>query len=363
MSMSANNAALFLLGILAMSVTSCMEDVDMDTGERILNVYCILNQEPEQSLELTYIAPTGGEIRPVEEDVTISLYENDVPVGEFTRTSETRWGLDFVPHGGRNYRLEVKVPGGNALTAETKYPAIASLRLAIMAFSDPDDYRTYYGNTGVELDSDEDQILWCYYENQENRSPVFSQYIVTDHPGVDARGETIYPFDPDSPIIKAEFKQGRKSAVYGEDWFYFTSSGIYSTLFYGEPAFLHDQVLRILHPAGFQRPIPSDQIHVSHLDGSDLHFEEGTTSSMFGIGGVNRTFTTDPFNLVICSVSDEYDQYLSDFYFSNERDDDFSALVYKRNHYSNIRNGTGVFGTSHEYRQTLSLRFGTENYE
>ena len=51
--MSANNVALFLLGILAMSVTSCMEDVDMDTGERILNVYCILNQDVLSGFRLT----------------------------------------------------------------------------------------------------------------------------------------------------------------------------------------------------------------------------------------------------------------------------------------------------------------------
>lgn len=352
-----------ILGLLAMSVTSCMEDIDLDTGERILNVYCVLNQEPEQSLELSYISPLGEVIQPAEEGVTITLYEKDAPVGQFTRMSETRWTLDFIPHGECIYRLEIKVPGKDALTAETKYPAIASLRQVIVVFANPNDYRTYYGSSGIELDSDEGQTLWCYYENQENRLPVFSQYIVTDHPGVDARGETIYPFDPDSPIIESEFKRRRKVPAYGDDWFYFTNSGIYSPLFYGEPAFLHDQVLRIQHPAGFQRPIPSDKINVYHFDGSDISFEEGTTSRMFGIAGVNRTFTTDPFQLVICSVSDEYDQYLSDYYFNNEKDDDFTALVYKRNHYSNIRNGTGIFGASHEYRPTWNFRFGTEYYE
>ena len=52
--------SLLLLGLLCGLMTSCLEDIDLDTGERFLNVYCVLKEEPEQELELFYMAPVGG---------------------------------------------------------------------------------------------------------------------------------------------------------------------------------------------------------------------------------------------------------------------------------------------------------------
>ena len=112
-------------------MTSCMEDIDLDTGERILGVHCVLEDGPEQELELSYIAPTGGTSSPVGEDVTITLFESGIPVGVFTRTSETKWRMDYSPEGGHTYRLEVKVPGEEPLTAETRFPSAIEIRTVI----------------------------------------------------------------------------------------------------------------------------------------------------------------------------------------------------------------------------------------
>ena len=111
-------------------MTSCLEDIDLDTGERILGVHCVLEDGPEQELELSYIAPTGGTSSPVGEDVTITLFESGIPVGVFTRTSETKWRMDYSPEGGHTYRLEVKVPGEEPLTAETRFPSAIEIRTA-----------------------------------------------------------------------------------------------------------------------------------------------------------------------------------------------------------------------------------------
>lgn len=92
----------FLLCLLCGLLSSCLEDIDLDTGEQILNVYCVLKEGPEQELELSYIAPTGGTSSPVGEDVTITLFESGIPVGVFTRTSETKWRMDYTPEGGAN---------------------------------------------------------------------------------------------------------------------------------------------------------------------------------------------------------------------------------------------------------------------
>ena len=83
-----------------------------------------------------------------------------------------------------------------------------------------------------------------------------------------------------------------------------------------------------------------------------IPLEEGYASG-FGLVGVNSASKKGgmPADLVVCSVSSEYDAYLTDYYFFRSDTDDFTDTVYRRNHYSNIRNGTGIFGASIEYRR------------
>ena len=333
----------FLCGLMS----SCLEDIDQNTGERVLNVYCILKQEAEQVLELSYIAPTGGESRPVGDGVTITLYDGDAPVGQFNRTSETKWNLNYTPQGGHSYLLEVKAPGEETVTAKTRYPSPGSLlpvlgvdiEKAAQYTNDPDFLQS--GFLGLELESLEDQFLWCYSESQREGSAI-TGYIASDHPGVDRRGETIYPFDATSPIYKQKFESVTTILHHTR-----SSGGFLSSYFDEEPPFLHEKVLRILHPAGFCRPIDNEKLRVYHFGSNGYHLveDESGKTGMFCFGFIDATGT-----LVINSVSAEYDNYLSDFYFVNHDSDDFTALVYRRNHYSNILNGTGIFGASYEYQ-------------
>lgn len=328
--------SLLLLGLLCGLMTSCLEDINLDTGERILNVYCVLKQGSNQELELSYIAPTGGTSSAVREDVVITLFDGNTPVGQFTRVSETKWSLDYTPQEGHAYRLEIEVPGEEMLTAETKYPTACTIRgVSVVRVTDS----STRGIDGIEMDSTEDQFLWCYFEKRKN-DPVYTTYIATDHPGVDGRGETIYPFDFDSPVYKGKFENG-------VGMHYSVGHVLPSDLF-GGPVFLHEKVLRIVHPAGFSRPVDRDKWRIFHFEYDDglvaVEDQSGKTG-IFCFGGMDATGS-----LVICSTSAEYDSYLADFYYVNHDPDDFSALVYKRNHYSNIRNGTGIFGASHEYR-------------
>ena len=159
----------FILCLVCGLYSSSLEDIDMDTGEKILYVYCILVQGPEQELELYYIAPTDGTSWPAGKDVVIRLLDEGTPVGQFSRVSDTKWNLDFSPQGGHTYILEVNVAGENPLTAETRYPCACTLQyMEIMQGSvpsyDPSE-RMLYGIYGLELDSSEDQFLWSYYEN------------------------------------------------------------------------------------------------------------------------------------------------------------------------------------------------------
>ena len=194
----------FLLCLLCGLLSSCLEDIDLDTGERILGVHCVLVDGPEQELELSYIAPTGGTSSPVGEDVTITLFESGIPVGVFTRTSETKWKMDYTPEGGHTYRLEVKVPGEDPLTAETRYPSAVEIRTA--SAGRVDDLGVPANPqfaVGFEVISSEDQILWCYVARIAE--PAVAGYLASEHPGVDRRGETIYPLDWYSPVYTKQF--------------------------------------------------------------------------------------------------------------------------------------------------------------
>ena len=359
---------LFLLCLVCGLMSSCLENIDLDTGEQILNVYCILGQGPEQELELSYIAPTGGTSRPVGKDVVITLLDDGTPAGQFSRVSDTKWNLDFSPQGGHTYTLEVNVAGKDSLTAETRYPFACTLQYMEIKQGSVPSYdpseRMLYGIYGLELDSSEDQFLWCYYENvefdsykyrfqpqilqffedQEASPPSFAEYIVTDHPGVDGRGETIYPCDWTALINQTDFDKNRWGIC----------ERVFSKEFSGETAFYHEKVVRILHPAGFSRPFDNEKMRIRrrYLDEKGLSFindydEEFEETSMFTLAGMNKTPMAAV--LVIRSVSAEYDKYLSDYYYSNQDTGDFTQYVYKRNFYSNVVNGTGIFGAAVEY--------------
>ena len=353
--MNSNRIRPFLLLILLCGLTtSCLEDINLDTGERILSVYCVLTQRSdtqrsEQVLELSYIAPTGGESQPVGDGVTILLYDENTPVGEFTRTSETKWSLDYVPEGGHTYRLEVKVPGEETLMAETRYPLVGKVHYVEALIPQ----KTEADGTvkppqliwGYEIESSEDLILWCYFENL-NDGPLITGYIASDHPGVDGRGETRYPLDPDSPVYQSRFS-------YGATNMHYPTGPMVPPEIFGETPFLHEKVLRILHPAGFSRPVDDEKIYIFHYDDTKTGDERIPIQDKSGKTGLFCLSTVDApgrHAWVFNSVSAEYDKYMADYYFTRHASYDFTTLVYRKNSYSNIQNGTGIFGASYEYR-------------
>ena len=261
-------------------------------------------------------------------------------MGQFTRSDKEKWYLDFSPRSGHTYRLEVNIPGEEQLTAETTFPPVSTLREVWYTFdyefSDGSNKTVFYRL--FELDADEDQILWCVFENKKDGKNAFSDYVVTDHPGVDPRGETIYPFNIKSDVWDRDFYFSETSVFLGADDF--------------SVPFLHERVVRILHPGGFIRS--EERVTKYRLEpyenlngGIAIPLEEGKASG-FGLVGVNKGGMQA--DLVVCSVSDEYDAYLQDYYFVRSDTDDFTESIYKRNHYSNVRNGTGIFGVRIEYR-------------
>lgn len=329
----------WILGLICGLFSSCLEDIDLDTGERILGVYCVLEDGPEQELELSYIAPTGGTSSPVGEDVTITLFESGIPVGVFTRTSETKWRMDYRPEGGHTYRLEVKVPGEDPLTAETRYPSVVEIRTASAErVEDAGVGGNLQFAVGYEVISSEDQFLWCYVTGIAD--PAVAGYLASEHPGVDGRGESIYPLDWYSPVYTNQFGEMGPSAHPH------LGSMFPDELLDGQ-VFFHEKVLRILHPADFSWPANPEKYRLFYWEFDGEQYRRVKNDS--GKTGLFCISMVEVSSYILCSVSVEYDRYLCDFYYGNPETDDFTTFVYKRNHYSNVLNGTGIFGASTEY--------------
>ena len=329
----------WILGLICGLFSSCLEDIDLDTGERILGVYCVLEDGPEQELELSYIAPTGGTSSPVGEDVTITLFESGIPVGVFTRTSETKWRMDYRPEGGHTYRLEVKVPGEDPLTAETRYPSVVEIRTASAErVEDAGVGGNLQFAVGYEVISSEDQFLWCYVTGIAD--PAVAGYLASEHPGVDGRGESIYPLDWYSPVYTNQFGEMGPSAHPH------LGSMFPDELLDGQ-VFFHEKVLRILHPADFSWPANPEKYRLFYWEFDGEQYRRVKNNS--GKTGLFCISMVEVSSYILCSVSAEYDRYLCDFYYGNPETDDFTTFVYKRNHYSNVLKGTGIFGASTEY--------------
>ena len=154
---------IILLHIIGLLCTSCLETINLNTGEGIMNVYCILDDGPTQELELSVISFGSEEGQPVEESigVTISLFDEGNLVGQFSRVSDTKWTIDFVPVSCHTYKIEINYPGKPVISAETIFPSSSEFNTAVVTHL----YACNYQSLGFELNSVEDQVLWCYYED------------------------------------------------------------------------------------------------------------------------------------------------------------------------------------------------------
>ena len=124
------NLVAFLLCALY-SITACVQEIPAPSpGERKVSVSCVLNNSDTQRLTLTYSkAPYSGSYFNEVEHAEATLYENNQPVGVFTKDGYGEWELAFRPEPGAQYRLEVKIPGEPVLSAVTSMPDVVDISL------------------------------------------------------------------------------------------------------------------------------------------------------------------------------------------------------------------------------------------
>ena len=134
-----------LVLLLGMGIASCYQPVDLVPKEDpdIPWVHCILSPDSTQWLELRYLSRNGaGDYRPVEEaEILLSSHDTTTrrydPVGRFTHETDGQWRLDMPMEPGQSYQLQVILPSGDTLRAETQLPFDNLFVESVMTPGDP----------------------------------------------------------------------------------------------------------------------------------------------------------------------------------------------------------------------------------
>ena len=109
---------------------SCVEEIRMDPKEkRQVNVECVLENSPTQTIKLNYTAH-------ISEDYTVPVQDAKITVVErlkgktgyyknadyrFSKTGDGIWTAGFTPVQGAKYELSILIPEEDSITATTYY--------------------------------------------------------------------------------------------------------------------------------------------------------------------------------------------------------------------------------------------------
>ncbi|WP_159517727.1 DUF4249 domain-containing protein [Sunxiuqinia indica] len=110
-----------LLFFSVMIMLSCEQVVDFDyQAERKICLNCILNPDSTVRVDLYYTRTLDetGEFEPVT-NATLEFFENGEPWGTANPVSEGNYQLDKKPLEGKTYAVKCTAPGNLPLTAET----------------------------------------------------------------------------------------------------------------------------------------------------------------------------------------------------------------------------------------------------
>ena len=133
-------------------LASCVEDIDMDTGEELpVVVDCVLQMDTVQTLRLYHMKRLNADgYEPVTEaKVELQRIQKNgsfFKVADFHRREGILWETRFEPDFGESYRLSITLPGKEEISAATTFPE--DMRLVLHS-------KALYDGTGL-YDSDKD---------------------------------------------------------------------------------------------------------------------------------------------------------------------------------------------------------------
>ena len=386
---------LLYITIVAAIIPSCVQPLEIEPAweESPLVVHCVLKrniniaeQYTTQTVELCYASATGQDEFAKVQEAEVTVYDKDRKKA-FTFTNEGNgvWTSEFTPDYDCTYSLEIKIPGRETITAETRVPE----NVTVFKNGFPRNYHA--GNGGLVegvpaeyaieliekagLVPPEKEIGGCIIgcivpEKPWSEFPVAESYtdnrtkhdiyvwirhnlgcdLATDHIYADDCNATSRTYDA-GLFNTEELSLDSKLKSY---------KGIVPYC-YGLP--LHKGFLRIVNPADYLRSAPDRYGRVD--------FKSSPNPDKDGYSGFKAvpdhefdrafvilgdfTYKTPkeyaeleiPEYLEARVVSKELDKYYRDVYsYMNTNNDNIFNMVYSSSESisSNIRNGLGIFG-------------------
>ena len=331
-----------LLTVFAAVLQSCVKDIYLDPGEAPeVVVECVLTEEPVQELYLSYAKGVSQkEADPLPEAEVLLIDQSlDKTSFSFTNAGEGKWILDYSAIPGHSYRLEIKVPGRDLITAETKMPEDFEVKYGFYntkGYIWSSDSRAEfikvdnYGYSGGSYYYDIPDHCWIYFINDDGS---IADNICTNYPGVDDFNLTGKVYIPEKGPKKKAWAytegDGWSQAIWEEG-----DSYLYPAL---EGWGLHDRFLRISSGKMFKGKESYSgsweeivyRFSKSYMISGSFKTQEGSGQLWFEV------------------MSEEYDQYLAAAMRSVqfENSTDISKIYLRENILeTNVNGGLGIFG-------------------
>lgn len=345
--------------LFLLMVFGCVEAINLDTNEdRIVVVNGILMQDEEQSLTLCWSSKNETEDPQPITDADIQLFEGELLVGAFSHQGNGRWTIPFSPKPGETYTIRIQGSGFEEVSASTIMPGDA--KVSVWGYPHDMFCEAYFSLrigkcVGIEVVSeDAESLLWLYVLNQDfpKSSQKIASVLATDHVGVDLFN--VYDFS-----MKWYVNDQGRSMVGHQMMNHYPTERIDIRDDYP----LHKYYLRIRHPRDYVRYLDHDGFYSVNKEGQKVvHYSSvqnandtsiRATANLFRIAGDFNAAYSD---LVVLKVSEELDRYMLEGMDRAIKLDeaDLTRIYNTENPYSNIKNGTGIFGAA--------LRFYVEDF-
>lgn len=316
---------------------SCVRDLDMSLGQDpVVVVECVLQDESPQTLNL-FLAKAGDSTKMIpitEAEVLLIDKTSGSEAGYFINSGTREWKLDYAAIPEHEYRLEVEVPGHDAIYAEDSMPAVIKILAKninkIFAPSyDFDNYGEDFSGTIYYLE-ELPEYSWIYAldYNPQTGKHVIAEQICTDYPWVDnfnLSGESYVPEEEDGDYLGHHYR-----------------SLSYPFL---EGTAMHRRFLRLRAPSEKEL----EDYHKGKPDSTPLMcVVSGRFTGEYMMGISNDGPDEDEGYVVAMSMSKNYDNYVREaMRIQQMQESSNMATVYVRdNIYSNIAGGVGIFGAT-----------------
>ena len=346
--------------LLVALLPSCVRDVTMDAHEKPqVVVACILSDKAEQTLLLSFTKGASLEEAPPLTEAKVTLFEREWErddfheVGHFKRIQGSEWTLAYKAIPGKQYRLEVEVPGYDLITSEQTMPQVAKIRsLGITPYVET------LWNLGLHYPS----LTWeeVFIPNAEDFESLplgVKCYYVLDLP--DPVWIYAMNYDPESGEHHIAEEICTECTLVDD----FNTSG--ENYVAPERTDVPNPYVEGSHVAKLAPQLEGKPLHRRYLrfPAKDLTEEKGWWFMLaggmqgkyncrdfyqpyYGDNGLARPLLPDEGYIEATTVSKDLDEYLRDAYYKQQLQEssDLTTIFLRDNSFTNIHGGLGIFG-------------------